>query len=450
MPRNNNTQNKSVNLGLNDTNMASAYPSRKNKVCTEPYTSSLSGSLETRNQNFSNEGYFGASTENFEARCDSIGHELDRRPCKNVQRNARPNAIQTIDDIQHSTDYSQGSLAMVVLKPFGFRILRRGTIPAVNISAHYLKKSRLKERAKSGENHQKPPKQRVNNFTENHLENTDNEALKEWLRKKKILLRRERTAQRKQKRLEKEQEKQKNKEKQQKEARSEMEVRKWMENKVLENALSRRFLEGLSFHPSINPTHSSGGHLPSNTRERYLAPKTDRMSANAGAFNSHTREIRAVKSSTNERPKPTLLTVSPMNGHSESLHTISALILPAEGVVGASTGVLGVPATSTLPELSMANRKRMDSIQELGPTLPRAGKADRQKEAPQKGSEWPIPFQDKDERDMQGSMNETGALGGKQSAKTQSEPTDATRSGEDMNKESSKELIMATLPSRGV
>ncbi|KAJ1165931.1 hypothetical protein NDU88_006348 [Pleurodeles waltl] len=262
---------------------------------------------------------------------------------------------------------------MAVLKPFGFRILRRCPVPSVNISGHYLKKSRSKKGTEPEQESQRPPKEWVKMTTENHLENTDNEALRAWLREKKILLRREGTAQRKQKRLEREKEKEKAKERQQKEEMSEREVRRWMERKVMEKALSRRFLEGLSL--SI-PTHTRQGaleNMPCTTGARNRQPNAGSMITSVEDLHTHTtampRATSTVKGRTQSLSGPTrpmLPLADTVNVYGKSLYEKSEVTPLAEGVVNDITvGDTETPTGSTLQAGSVENINQRDLRQDI-------------------------------------------------------------------------------------
>lgn len=351
---------QSVSLNPNGKFLPGKHRPRKNKVCVEPCESLLDGNIELG------------------SKC-SVSEQSDSQSgrtklCKTGDRNARKHTIKAKNGVQSSADKTEGSLYMAVLKPFGFRILRRCPVPAVNVSAHYLKKSRRKQGTEPEQESESPPKQRAKKATENHLENTDNEALRAWLREKKILLRRERTAERKQKRLEREKEKQKAKERQQKEEMSEREVRRWMERKVMENALSRRFLEGLSLSHPTYPGQVDLGNMPCTTGPRPMQPNVGNTVASIEDLRTHTTPMPPATStvkdksqSLSELSRPVLPTAYSVNVHGGSLFEISEVTPLAEGVVNdIMVGDTKTPTGSTLQAGSVENNKSGGLRQDIG------------------------------------------------------------------------------------
>ncbi|XP_078509934.1 uncharacterized protein LOC144769632 [Lissotriton helveticus] len=349
-----------VSLNPNGKLLPGKHRPRINKVCVDPCVSSLDGSIELGSR------CSGSEQSDSQSGRTKLG--------KTEDRNARKQTIKAKNGVESSTDKTEGGLYMAVLKPFGFRILRRCPVPAVNVSAHYLKKSRPKQGTEPEQESPRPPKQRVKQTTENHLETTDNEALRAWLREKKILLRREKTADRKQKRLEREKEKEKAKERQQKEEMSEREVRRWMERKVMEKALSRRFLAGLSLSHPTHPRQAALGNMQGVTGPRPMQPNSGNMMAGVEDLRTHTPPLPTATStvkdtiqSLSELSRPVLPAVDSVNGHGGSLFEISEVTPLAEGVVDdIMVGDAETPTGSTLQAGSVENSQSGDLKQDVG------------------------------------------------------------------------------------
>ncbi|XP_029455818.1 stress response protein nst1-like [Rhinatrema bivittatum] len=166
-----------------------------------------------------------------------------------------PTKSKAEDGSREGPALTEPKLVMVVLRPFGLRILRYNPVPAVNASVQHLKKLALKKTPREEKMPERPPRVRIKKPTDSRLESSNSEALKEWLRKKTTLLRRERAAQKKQKRLERRKEEEAIKEKQLRNEESERMVRQWMDRKRQEQKLSSMQSRGsIPDKPRLPPT----------------------------------------------------------------------------------------------------------------------------------------------------------------------------------------------------
>ncbi|XP_030070446.1 reticulocyte-binding protein 2 homolog a-like [Microcaecilia unicolor] len=176
---------------------------------------------------------------------------------------------------------AEPKLVMVVLRPFGLRILRYSPVPTVNVSVQHLRNIAIKKRHKKEKTHERTPWVRIKKPTDSWLESSNNEALKEWLRNKTALLRRERTIQKEQKKLEQRKEKEMEREKQLRNAESERMVRQWMERKRQEQKMNRMQSSAISPNkPARQRVPPTGRVMATRMSLELVVSETDRADVN--------------------------------------------------------------------------------------------------------------------------------------------------------------------------
>ncbi|XP_067856183.1 DNA ligase 1-like [Heptranchias perlo] len=128
-------------------------------------------------------------------------------------------------------NFEKPRLVIAVLKPFGLRILRSNPAPTANVSIRHIQKWKMKMRTQSKQQSENIQRKRILVPIDSHLENSNNNVVKQWIRQKNGLLRKEREAKRKQRRLERAVHKRQEIYQQKRQKESEEKVKMWMEKK---------------------------------------------------------------------------------------------------------------------------------------------------------------------------------------------------------------------------
>ncbi|XP_051785400.1 uncharacterized protein LOC127528731 [Erpetoichthys calabaricus] len=133
------------------------------------------------------------------------------------------------------TDGNDTKVVLMVVKPYGVRILHYSSLPLENVSMKFL--NQHKKTKQHNLNCQEKP--RNNKMatpsrcdpTDCRLENSQNKSLQEWLKQKNVEMRKQRAAKRRVKKKEKEEKQRKAEEKQDRLKISEEQVKVWLERK---------------------------------------------------------------------------------------------------------------------------------------------------------------------------------------------------------------------------
>ncbi|XP_038635854.1 reticulocyte-binding protein 2 homolog a-like [Scyliorhinus canicula] len=170
-------------------------------------------------------------------------------------------------------------IIIAVLRPFGLRILYPNSAPTTNVSIQHIKKWKMKMRAQTKQQNENIPRKKVSIPTDSHLENSNNNVVKEWVHQKNELLKKEREAKRKLRRLEKAKRKRQEMDHQKRQRESEEKVKRWMEKK-LKNSIQKNMkindcmiphsADGNAQnakppHPVVNAIRKSASQSPANT-----------------------------------------------------------------------------------------------------------------------------------------------------------------------------------------
>ncbi|GCC36241.1 hypothetical protein chiPu_0014733 [Chiloscyllium punctatum] len=187
------------------------------------------------------------------------------------------------------------------MKPFGLRILRSNPVPTVNVSTRRIQKWKKKMRTRNKQQSEGTQKKKILIPVDNHLEESNDSIVKEWIRRKNVLLRKERERKKKQRRLEKANNKRQEIDRQKRQKESEEKVKIWMKNKI---------------------KTSTKKHI--NTNENTIS-----LSADKNAQNTKVSPpiVNAVKKSINQNPIKTLKTDKQITEEKLELKKKGVLIL---------------------------------------------------------------------------------------------------------------------------
>ncbi|GCB71072.1 hypothetical protein scyTo_0010920 [Scyliorhinus torazame] len=197
-----------------------------------------------------------------------------------ILKKERKHNTSKSETLQHNEKIlEKPRIIIAVLKPFGLRILYPNSAPTANVSTQHIQKWKMKMRAQTKRQNENIPLKKVSIPTDSHLENSNNNVMKEWIHQKNELLKKEREAKRKQRQLEKAKRKRQEMDHQKRQRESEEKVKIWMEKK-LKNSIQKNMKindckiphsadgnaqNAKTPHPAVNAVRKSVSQSPAHT-----------------------------------------------------------------------------------------------------------------------------------------------------------------------------------------